>query len=204
MVGYTDLHPGVDCVSAWRESEKLCLDLYENPDEVKLAIHKAYEDFLAVYDHFDAMLKRKNQLSVTWLGVPSFGKMHVPSNDFSAMISENHFIDFCLPGIYKEVEHMTHNVWHIDGKDCARHLDILLEVPQIQAFQWVQGAGAKPIMQWVPLIKKIQAAGKSVMVNLDVSELEGFMSEVGPKGIMLCMAGNGEEEQIIKRVEKWV
>ena len=110
MVGYTDIHPGVDCVSAWRESEKLCLDLYENPDEVKTAIGKAYGDFQAVYDHFDAMLKSKNQLSATWLGVPSFGKMHVPSNDFSAMISENHFIDFCLPGIYKETEHMTHNV----------------------------------------------------------------------------------------------
>jgi len=59
-------------------------------------------------------------------------------------------------------------------------------------------------MQWVPLIKKIQAAGKSVMVNLDNSELEDFTAAVKPKGIMLCTGANGEEERIIKRVEKWV
>ena len=204
MVGYTDLHPGMDCVAAWRDSQELCYDLYENPDEVKLAINKALDDFQTVYNHFDAMLKAKNQLSATWLGVPSFGKMHIPSNDFSAMISENHFIDFCLPGIQKEVEQMTHNIWHLDGKDCARHIDILLTVSQIQGFQWVQGDGAKPIMQWVPLIKKIQAAGKSVLVYLDKPEIEDFLGAVEPKGIMLCVEGNGDEDQIIKRVEKWV
>ena len=42
------------------------------------------------------------------------------------------------------------------------------------------------------------------MVNLDNSELEDFTAAVKPKGIMLCTGANGEEERIIKRVEKWV
>jgi len=27
LVGYTDLHPGVDCAAAWRDPQQLCIDL---------------------------------------------------------------------------------------------------------------------------------------------------------------------------------
>ena len=61
---------------------------------------------------------------------------------------------------------MTHNIFHLDGKGVARHLDEILNVPEIQAIQWVQGAGAdQPILPWLPLIKKIQTAGKGVVVT---------------------------------------
>jgi len=205
MVGYTDFHPGMDCVAAWRDTQSLCMDLYDYPDEVKQAIHLSIDEFQMVYDHFDAMLKARKQLSVTWMEIPFFGKMHIPSCDFSAMISTDQFIEYCLPILQKEIKPMTNNIWHLDGKGCARHLDILLDVPEIHAIQWVQGDGNRPIMQWVPLIKKIQAAGKSVVVDLQVSELEDFISAVDPKGLLLCLPVDGEYEQreVIKRVEKW-
>ena len=205
MVGYTDLHPGMDCVAAWRDSQNLCYDLYDYPEEVRLAADKAIDDFQMLYDHFDSMLKSKNQLSVNWMEIPSFGKIHIPSCDFSSMISRKQFIDFCLPVLQKEVKPMTHNIYHLDGKDCSRHLDIILEVPEIQAIQWVQGAGNKPIMQWVPLIKKIQSAGKSVVIDLEPDELEDFISSVKPEGILLCLAVDDEviQEQILKRIEIW-
>ncbi len=63
----------------------------------------------------------------------------------------------------------------------ARHLDVLLEQPEIHAIQWVQGMSMdQPIMQWVPLIERVQAAGKSIIVDLKLSELEAFMSAVRP------------------------
>lgn len=206
MVGYTDLHPGVDCVAAWRDTQNLCFDLFDSPDEVKQAIEIATKDFQIIYDHFDSILKGRNQLSVTWMGIPSFGKVHIPSCDFSALVSAEQFVGFCLPVLQKEVRPMTHNIFHLDGKDVARHLDLILEVPEIQAIQWVQGVGDdKPIMQWVPLIRKIQAAGKSVVVDLEVKELEHFISELEPEGLLLCLPVDTEEEQaeILKRIEKW-
>lgn len=61
---------------------------------------------------------------------------------------------------------MTHNIFHMDGKGVAHHMDAILELPNVQAIQWVQGvADDMPIMQWTPLIQKIQAAGKSVVVD---------------------------------------
>ena len=70
----------------------------------------------------------------------------------------------------------------------------------------MQGVGAdKPIMQWVPFIKKIQAAGKSIVVDLEPQELEPFIDAVSPKGIYLCMNEKNPEaqKQIIARLLKW-
>lgn len=205
MVGYTDLHPGVDCAAAWRGPETLCLDLYDHPAEVKKLIELAIADLEKIFNHYDAMLKAKKQLSVSWMGIPSFGKMHIASCDFSALISTEFFKEFCLPVLQQEVKTMTHNIFHVDGPGVAKHLDYILAVPDVHAIQWVQGVGDDyPILQWLPLIKKIQAK-KPVIVDLQKHELEPFMDQVRPEGIFLWIATESEDEElaIIKCLEKW-
>lgn len=205
MVGYTDLHPGLDCAAAFRDPQQFCIDFLLEPDEAKRLIDISSRDFQRIFDYFDAILKKHNQLSVSWMGIPSFGKMHIPSCDFATMISPDQFEEFVLPVIQKEVKPMDHNVFHLDGKGVANHVDHLLAIPGINAIQWVQGVGDDlPIMQWVPFIKKIQAAGKSVVVDLKVPELEPFMKVVNPKGILLCINADPDiQPGIIKKIEKW-
>jgi len=206
LVGYSDLHPGLDGVAALRGTEALLLDMVDAPERPKPALKQLTSDFLKVYDLFDAMLKAGGQPSVTWMAIPSFGKMHIPSCDCAGMISPRQFREFALPALVEEAEHMTHNIFHMDGKGVARHLDTILSIPNIHAIQWVQGVGDDlPIMQWLPLIKRIQAAGKSVVVDLNVAELDDFMGAVDPEGILLTLASESEEEEetILKRVSKW-
>ena len=205
LVGYTDLHPGMDCVAAWIDPQQLCIEMLINPDMVKQLIRLANLHFQEVFDYFDNLLKAHNQLSVTWMGIPSFGKMHIPSSDFSAMISTELYLEFVHPITVEEVKPMTHNVYHVDGKGVARHIDHILDIKEINAIQWVQGMGDDtPIMQWVPFIKKIQAAGKSLVLDIQLNELEDFISAVNPEGIMLCIAADEKDQpDIIKRIEKW-
>jgi hypothetical protein len=205
MVGYTDLHPGMDCVAAWRDPQQLCIDLLLSPDEVKHLTKLANLHFQEVFDSFDDLLKSHKQLSVTWMGIPSYGKMHIPSCDFSAMISDEQYLEFVHPIIVEEVKKMTHNVFHLDGKGVARHVDHILDIKEVNAIQWVQGMGTDtPIMQWIPLIKKIQAAGKSLVLDILLTELEDFIAAMNPRGIMLCIAADENiQPDIIKRIEKW-
>jgi hypothetical protein len=206
IVGYTDLHPGLDWVAALRGTEPICLDLIDNPSVVETLLAQVTADFLKIFDHFDGLLKAAAQPSITWMGIPSFGKMDIPSCDFGTLISPRQFRRFAMPALLAEVQHMTHNIFHVDGRGVAQHLDAILELPNVQALQWVQGVGDDlPIMQWVPLIKRIQAAGKSVVVDLDPSELDAFMSAVQPEGIMLTMASVDEEQErtVLKRVTTW-
>ena len=206
LVGYTDLHPGLDCVAAWRDPQQLCFDMIDNPDTVQELAELAIADFESVYDHFDNILKEHKQLSVSWMGIPSFERMHIPSCDFSTLISPAFFQEFGLPILQREVQTMTHNVFHIDGKGVARHLEAILSVPQVHALQWVQGVGDDlPIMQWVPLLKDLQERGVPTIVDLNKNELAAFMSEMKPEGLFLWIATDNEEEEleILKRVSKW-
>ncbi len=100
---------------------------------------------------------------------------------------------------------MTHTVFHVDGKGMLRHLDRLLAIPEIQAIQWVQGVGDDaPILQWLHVIKKIRAAGKGVIIDLQLDELEPLISATDPEGLYLCIpAPESIQPDIIKRLEKW-
>ena len=206
LVGYTDLHPGLDCAAAWRDPQQLCLDMIEAPDQVEHLAELAIADFEKIYDHFDEMLKAAGQLSVSWMGIPSFGRMHIPSCDFSTLISPRFFQRFGLPILKREVQTMTHNVFHVDGRGVAKHLDTILSVPEVHAIQWVQGVGDDyPIMQWVPFIKDLQARNIPVIVDLSKEDLNDFISVMDPKGLFLWVATENEQEEveILKRIEKW-
>ncbi|MCK5315516.1 MAG: hypothetical protein KAJ53_10350, partial [Anaerolineales bacterium] len=206
LVGYTDLHPGLDCVAAWRDPQQLCFDMIDNPEYVKRLAELSIADFEMIYNHFDRMLKDAGQLSVSWMGVPSFGRMHIPSCDFSTMISTAFFKEFGLPILKQEVQTMTDNIFHVDGIGVARHLETILSVAKVNAVQWVQGVGDDyPIKQWTSLIKDLQAKGVPVIVDLSTSELNNFMDIMDPHGLFLWVATEDEEEElnIIKRIESW-
>ncbi len=205
LVGYTDLHPSLDCIAAWRGATELCMDLAENPEKIAPLVDLSVRDFHRIFNHFDAMLKAKGQPSVTWMEIPSFGKLHIPSCDFTSMIAGKHFEAFSLPQLKIEIAGMNHNIYHLDGKGVARHLNTILALPQIHAIQWVQGMGEDtPILQWVPLIKRILAAGKSIIVDLTLAELQPFMEQVRPEGVFLCVnAEDGQQADVLKRLQRW-
>lgn len=205
MVGYTDLHGSLDCAADWRDPQRLCLDLTDCPKLVHDLVNLANESFLPVFDHYDEVLKARGQMSVTWMGIPSRGKMHIPSCDFTSMVSTEVFDEFYLPTLLAEVRHMTHNVFHVDGKGMLRHLDRVLAIPEIQAIQWVHGVGNDaPIMQWLPVIQRIQGAGKGVIVDLQLAELEPFIAATEPEELYLCIsAPESMQPDILKRLERW-
>jgi hypothetical protein len=205
LIGYTDLHGGIDCAAAWRDPQELCLDVIEEPGKVHELLRLATEHFQSVYDRYNTRLSAAGQPSVTWMRIPTPGKMHIPSCDFSSLISSPLFEEFILPSLREEVRGMTHNIFHVDGRGVARNLDSILALPEVQAIQWVQGVGTdRPIMQWTSLIKRIRAAGRSVVIDLQPSELEAFIAEFPREGIFLCIdAAPALQPEILKRIEKW-
>ena len=96
-------------------------------------------------------------------------------------------------------------MFHLDGPGVARHIDAILTLPNLQALNWVRGYGSnEPIMQWLPLIKKIQEAGKSVIVDLKIHEIDEYIKKVYPTGITLWIpAEPSEQKDILERVSRW-
>jgi hypothetical protein len=204
-VGYTDLHPSLDCIAAWRGIDALCLDMATEPEKVQPLVELSVRDFHRIFNHFDSMLKSAGHPSCTWINIPTEGKFHIPSCDVSAMLSTPYFRQFSLPQLQVEVQGMDRVIYHVDGKGVARHLDVILEQPAVQAIQWVQGLGHEwPILQWLPLLKRVLEAKRSVIVDVPMEELDEFMRRMPREGVFLCLGvQEGQEPDVLKRVERW-
>ena len=207
LVGYTDIHPGLDCALAWRGTMNLCMDLIEDTENAQKLFDLAAEHFLEVYDEYDRILKAHDMPSCTWMNIPvPNGRMHIPSADFSFMISPDDYIKYGLPILREEVKTMTHNVFHVDGKGVANHIDTILSVPEVRCIQWVQGmADDYPIMQHLDFIRYVQSHNRGIIVDLSKEDLDEYMEQMSPKNTFLWVATENEEEEIaiMKKLLKW-
>jgi hypothetical protein len=206
LVGYTDIHPGMDCALAWRGVNDICMDFLTDAGNVQKLFDLSTVHFLEVFDEYDRILKAHNMPSCNWMNLPVDGRLHVSSADFSFMISPDDYIRYGLPILQWEVQTMTHNIFHVDGKGVANHIDAVLSVPERKCIQWVQGMGDDyPIMQHLDFIRYVQSKRKGIIVDLSKNDLDAFMEKMSPKGIFLWIATENEEEEmfIINKLLRW-
>jgi hypothetical protein len=205
LVGFTDMYAGIDCTALLRGASEMCLDFVMNPGQIRHLIQTAFAEYPKVYERFDHALKAHGQLSVTWMNLPSYATFNVLACDFAWNVSPQHFDEFCMPILRQEAELFVHNVFHMDGAGVAKNIDSILTLPNLAAVQWDQGLEKdKPILQWVPLIQKIQHAGKSVIVTLELDELDAFMKRVDPIGMMLWIAAEPRDQRgVLDRIRRW-
>ena len=203
--GITDLHPGGDAIAAFRDPLEFNVDMIEAADRVKALLEYVNRVYFEVYDFYYDKLSAAGQAITSWPGIVSSKKWYVPSNDFSCMISKAMFDDFFLPGIAAECRHMEANVYHLDGPDALRHLDSLLAIPELNAIQWVYGAGHGRASDWMPVYRKCQAAGKGLQLWLGTDELDLFMANLRPEGLWIGVGigSRDEADAVLKKVAKW-
>jgi len=208
IVGLTDFHPGGDHVAALRDPQTLALDLVEYPDFVKRKLESSYKEYYAIYDYYTTLLKNAGMPIASWLPLTSESTMYIPSNDFSCMISKDMFDEFFLEGIREECRHYGNSIYHLDGPGALHHLDSLLSIKELDAVQWVPGAGNDQCTGWLDLFKTILAAGKSVMTYPQSKEDILVLKETLPAkglGLTLGFGINNEDEanDIMKLLENW-
>ena len=207
IVGHTDLHPGGDALASFRDPQMLCMDMLTEREAVRRLLGRVTKDFLKVYDHFNDRLAAEGMPASNWLNLTCRGKYHVPSNDFSCMVSEADFQEVFLPGIVEECRHMDRCIYHLDGPDALRHLDALLDVPEIHAIQWVYGTGNEPWSRWIDVYRRVQARGKGFFVSgVNIKDLDAAFEAFGPRGAYLRVEGVATEEEgreVLRRVERW-
>jgi len=204
--GITDMHPGGDAITAFRDPHQLNIDMVETVDEVKKLLRYVTDVYFEVYDFYYDKLTAAGQAICTWAEVVSRKKWLVPSNDFSCMISPQMFDDVFLQSIVEECQHYEASLYHLDGPDSLRHLDSLLAIEELSAVQWVYGAGQGRASDWLPVYKKCQAAGKGLQIHLGLDEIDTFMRELRPEGLWLGIMGvtdREEGEDVIRTISQW-
>lgn len=208
IVGYTDLHGGGDAIAAFRDPQRLLIDTIERPAEIRSLCERITTDFLRVYDHFHERLSGAGMPSTTWCPATCRGRFHVPSNDFSCMISQKTFEELFLPGIIRECRHMDRCLYHLDGPQALRFLDRLLEIPEIHAIQWVPGAGHEDWRQWAEVYQRIQHRKKALQIlSVPAEDLARLFEVLSPEGVWISSVSgirNEEEaEAVLRLISSW-
>jgi len=204
-VGIPDLNGPGEIVARLRGTAELGMDLFDHPQSVKVAVDKVNRAWLRDFEACHGAIHQ-------WIG----GYMHwmslwseTPSTDlqcdFSIMISPEMFEEFFLPAIEQQTEWVGRTIYHLDGPGAVRHVDALLALPKLDGIQWIPGAGAPPVSEWIPLLKHIQAAGKLVVLYCEKWEVEKLLTELRPEGLLLSTVCSSveEAESLLRKVERW-
>lgn len=206
ITGMTDWHPGGDAIAAFRDPQTLAMDLIDQLPEVKALLARLEADYFKVYDIFYDKVRAAGLPATSWTPLIHDGKYYIPSNDFSIMISKAMFDDVFLPGITRECQYIDRSIYHLDGPGALRHLDSILAIKELNALQWVFGAGNEGYERWVWVYQKCQKAGKGIQVNCDFSEIPMVMETLDPHGLYLAVSGTPDKDSalaMLKALEKW-
>ncbi len=204
IVGVTDIHNAGDTLAAIRDPQQLCLDMIERPGEVKRAI-----DFLnglrrERFDENVAWTKSQGG-TTTWLSCFSTEVYACTQIDFIVLIGPAMFREFLLGELNDAGNGADHVCYHLDGPDEIKHLDDLLAMDNLQAIQWVCGAGNEPQTRWLDLLRRIRSAGKSLHLSCDTpGEAVRLVEELGPEGLLVQVHVDNQDqaEQILKDIER--
>lgn len=206
LVGLADLHGGMDAVAALRHPDRLCLDLIDQPDMVASAMARITPVFFEVYEAMDAIARRTQTGSTTWLPAYTQGRWYPTSCDYAALIGPAHFDTFVLPDLRAQCDWLDCALYHLDGPDAIRHVPSLCSLENLHAIQWVHGAGAGPMTRWIELLQDIQARGKGLHLAVTPEEIKPLLEVLSPGGVCFHTAcrSRAEGEALLDAAAEWV
>lgn len=190
-----------DVVSIFRRSDWLMIDMYENPQEVIRLQSEALKAFYDAYQDMENILKPYNMGFGNWGGLYSEKPFYILQDDFAYMISPDMFREFALADIQKQAKWLGRSIYHLDGIGNLNHLDVLLQIPEIQAIQWVYGAGQPSAVHWMDVYGRIASAGKQMEV---IGNTRDFLSlnEKFPGKLFYHTTVDDREATLQRTIEK--
>ncbi len=189
-------HAG-DNLALLRGTGKLMVDIRDNPTWVRQAVQQVSNILLEIYTTLWQLVDEKVTGltgSVNYCGLWSPGKTMGFDCDIACCISPRQFEDLFLSSLIETMRTVDHCIYHLDGTVALQHLDLLLSVPEINAIQWVPGAGREAVLQWIPLIQRVQKAGKSILVQAEPGEIPALLEAVPARGLCISTCCNSEQE----------
>ena len=195
LTGLPDLHGAYDMLAAIRSPEGVCLDLYDAPDQVLRAGLHAARAYDQAYRRTYRILEQAGQGSSTWCPLWHEGPAYVSSCDFLALVSSEIAETHILPTVRIETSFTDRSIFHLDGPDAYRHLDLILNLDTVQAVQWVYGSGSGPVTRWTETYQRILKAGRAAQVICEQADQAVEMAaHLGSAGIWLTI---GEEVESV-------
>jgi hypothetical protein len=102
-------------------------------------------------------------------------------------------------------QHLDHTVYHVDGPAAFAHIPALAELPSIQAFQVLPGAGKPSPLYYLETLRLVQARGKNLHITIPANEVESALSLLSARGLFIETRCENEAEArwLLAQAGKW-
>ena len=206
MVSMPDSTGNADALSHLMGAEEMMPMMLEDPAVIQTALEKIEASYERVMHDVYNIVKDVNDggSCVDWMGTWAPGLHAQMQCDMSVMISNPMFKQFIMPELRAQSEFLEYPIYHFDGVEQIRHLDDLLSIPGLKAIQWTQVAGQRPCTDYIPELKKIQAAGKNLIMLINPDQIKPVMENLSSKGLFINTGVYTQEEAdyLIREVSK--
>ena len=209
LVSFPDLIEGLDTISSLVGNDELLFYLIDAPEHVHRFQKPLVDLYFKYYDQLYEIIKDEDGGSCysafqTW----GPGKTAKVQCDFSAMIGPKMYEEFVVPYLAQQCARLDYSVFHLDGPCCVQHLDLLLGIKELNAIQWTPTAGTAPPTDpiYLPMYKKIRAAGKSLMIRGGTAEqAKNLVEELGPEGLDILIGAGSQDDadEIVRQSFSW-
>jgi hypothetical protein len=194
LVCTPDLGGSADVLLNLRGSAELCIDVVERPLVVKQAIDAVYDAWRQAFAMLYDVTSAYGAGLLHWLEIWSSQPYMIPACDFNYMVSPAVFNDVCLPDIARQAATVGRGVFHLDGPGATRHIDALLEVPSLDAIQFVPGSGAPSLRPWLDMLRQIQDRGRSLIIAALADEVLDLCDALRPEGLAFMVQGTPRDQ----------
>lgn len=199
----------IDTIAGLIGNEKLLLAMIEDPDKIKAVRNKIAAWGHETYGELYAGTKDYPDGTIDWMGVWSHKKVCTTQCDLSVMISPEMFRDYVLEDLESTYAFVDYGIYHLDGEEEIKHLDILLSIEKIKLIQWIPSTKAnmpsyKDPLNWLGLFKRIQDAGKSVLIYCPPEKVRELLKKVARDKVFLSVGCPDENsaQQVIRELEQ--
>jgi hypothetical protein len=195
QVSITDIGGVLDVLSSFLRPENIILTMKRNPGIIDTCRQIILEKLLIIHDELYSIIKSHCDGFNAWLNVWCEKSWYPVQCDFTAMLNPKYFKRFALPDLIEQMEHMDHALYHMDGPNQIPFLEDFLAIESLTGIQWVPGAGRLPqgSEEWMPIYKKIQCAGKNVVIDALPESVPKIYKSLNAKGLYV-RAGYSSEQ----------
>ena len=184
-VGIPDMQGGGQIAFMLRGQQRMAVDLYDYPEQVKHLVRKVNEAWHYYYKRCYEIIHRWQEGHLDFLSVYSSRPAVAVECDASAMISPKMFQEFFLGALEQQTEWVERTIYHLDGPNQLVHLNEFLALPKLDGIQWGPGAGGGRMSDWIPLLKQIQDSGRLLRLSASPEEVVPLLRELKPEGVLL-------------------
>lgn len=196
-VSLPDLIEGLDTLAALCGPQELLLQLMDRPSIVHACLDRLTELYFEAYDPLYEMVRDEEggccfSAFQTWAP----GRYAKVQCDIAAALGPRQFEEFAAPYLARQCERLDYAMFHLDGKECIRHLGILLDLPGVQVIQWTPGAGQPDVGDpvWYDMYRRILERKSLILLGMPLDRAKPTIEAIGSRGVYMVSWGCGVEE----------